>query len=136
MITSIESKPIFDINAVVEIVSKSTNNITMVMVMALMEGLKEKLNFPQLAAKHINVQFETELSNTDEKTKMVFNKLHAATSQHIQQFSPPLQTMFMMMGEPTSKLYLNSFVFEGAKQTVETLKLVQPEALEMPEIWQ
>ncbi len=137
MITDIQmTKPNFDINVVIQILNQETLNITTEMAKALMICQAANLeNFPQMAARHINFQFEAELFNSDKKIQMVYKTLFDTTQNYIHTSTLPFQSMFLMMG-PNSDTFLGSFVLKGTKRAVEIFKLKQPEALERTEIWQ
>ncbi len=139
-IQKLEAQPSFEIEAVREIVAETAKNITMKMVQALISGHQENFGIIQLAKKHINVKLREELSESDDKVKMVSKKLFLATHKYIQNFSKPLQKTFRKMKEQTDnetagRQFLGSFVLPAAKEMVEKLKVEQPGALECSEIW-
>ncbi len=137
---NLAAQPIFEIEAVQEIVATTVKNISLKMVQALMSGLQESLDFKKLAEKYINVKLSEELSESDDKVKMVSKKLFLATEEHIQKNSPPLVQAFEKMKKQTSETavrqFLGSFVLPAAKEMVEKLKVEQPGALECSDIWQ
>jgi len=139
-VTSMDSKDM-QVKAAQTILAEAVISITKVMIQALMTGLKEKMNFGQLAAKHTNVHLKDELSSTDEKIQMVYNKLFAVMKQFIEKSSLPLmQTLDMIKtqtaDETAGDKYLGSFVFRATGPIVEKLKSECPEILETPVIWE
>ena len=129
-----------NIEAVQEMVAQSVKQITAEMIKALMSGLQEKLDFKGLAEKHISTTHKEELSASDEKIQMIYQKLFIATHEHIQKYSQPLVMTFAMMNQQTGNvesggMFLGTFVLPVVKSMVEKLKVEQPEALDNKEIW-
>ena len=128
------------ISAVQDVVAEGVKDATDKIGKALMKGLQEKLNFKGLAEKHISATYVKDLSSCDEKTQMVYRKLFAATSEHIQTKSQLLVMSFQMMNQQTGnakahELFLQSFVLPAAKSVVQRLEAEHPKALENKEIW-
>lgn len=129
-----------NIEAVQEMVAQSVKQITMEMVKVLKSGLQAKLNFKGLAEKNVSSTLKEQLSASDEKTRMIYQKLFNATNEHIQKNSPPLVTTFAMMNAQTSNagtdsMFLGTFVLPEVKSLIEKLRVEQPEALENKDIW-
>ena len=129
-----------NIIAVQEMVAQSTKQITAEMIKALMSGLQENLDFKGLAEKHISTTCKEELSASDEKIQMIYQKLFNATHEHIQNYSQPLVMTFAMMNQQTGNvesagMFLGTFVLPAVKSIIEKLKVEQPEALDNKEIW-
>lgn len=119
-------------------INNASNQITMEMVRALMSGLQEKLDFKQLAEKHINPLVEVEIESSDGKTQMVFQKLLMATFQYVQTNSKPIEMTFVKINDVIpggSAKFLSSFVLPATKSLIATLEVEEPEALNAPELW-
>lgn len=130
-----------NIVAVQEIVAQTVKSITAEMVKALMSGLQEKLDFKGLAEKYISVKHKEEISLSDEKTQMIYQKLFLATHEHIQKNSQHLVMTFAMMNQQTGNvesagMFLGTFVLPAVKSMIEKLKVEQPEALNDKGIWE
>jgi hypothetical protein len=122
------------IEAIQEIVAQTVKQITSEMLNALMSGLQEKLDFKGLAEKHISITHKTELSASDEKTQMIYQKLFIATHEHIQKHSQPLVMTFAMMNQQTGNkesagMFLSTFVLPAVNSIIGKLEVEQPEAL-------
>lgn len=129
------------IESVQKIVAETTSKVTQEMVQALIVAHQTKMNFKELAEKHINVQLADQLSKSDAKSQMVYKKLFDATLEHIQRNSQPLKTTFEQIIKQTGdaegdKKFLGSFVFPAVAPMINKLQTEQPEVLERPEIWQ
>lgn len=141
LVEKVANPTTYDIQVVQEIVAESTKNVTQAMMLALMGGLQEKLSFKELAEKHINPKLDEDLSESDEKTRMVYHKLFAASQEHINQFSAQFLgatlLTIQMDTENTDapRQFLGSFVISETKNTVEKLLDRAPESLEDQEIW-
>lgn len=136
----LEINQVVNIEAVQEEVAQSVKQITVEMIKALMSGLAEGLDFKGLADKHISTTFKQELSASDEKIQMIYQKLFDATHEHIQQYSMPLTLTFGMMNQQTGNaesadMFLGSFVLPAVNSLIEKLSAEQPEALNNKEIW-
>ena len=133
--------PEVNIAAVQEMVAQTVKQLSVDMVQALIAGHSEKLNFKQLADKHISRNLNEQLDSSDEKTKLVYEKLFTATKKHIERFSPPLVQTLTMIDFQTNNaedsiLFLGSFVLPAARTLIENLKSTPPEVLENINIWQ
>lgn len=129
-----------NIEAVQEVMAQGVKQITAELLKALMSGLQEKLDFKGLAEKHIATTHKEELSASDEKTQMIYQKLFTATREHIQKYSQPLVMTFAMINEQTGNLesagmFLGTFVLPIVKSIIEKLTVEHPEALDNEEIW-
>lgn len=123
------------IEAVQEVMAQGVKQITEEMLKALMVGLQEKLDFKGLAEKHISTTLNEDLSASDEKTRIIYQKLFLATHEHIQKHSQPLVMTFAMMNEQTGNaesagMFLGTFVLPAVKSIIEKLKVEQPGALD------
>lgn len=129
-----------NIEAVQEVMAQGVKQITAEMLKALMSGLQEKLDFKGLAEKHISTIHKEELSASNEKTQMIYQKLFIATNEHIQKHSQPLVMTFAMMNQQTGNvesagMFLGTFVLPAVKSIIEKLKVEQPGAIDNKEIW-
>lgn len=129
-----------NIEVVQKVVAEAVTQITTEMVKALMSGLQENLDFKKLAEKHISPTLKEELSASDEKIQMIYQKLFLATFEHIQKNSAPLVTTFALMSHQTNNMesagmFLGTFVLPKVNSIIEILKVEQPEALDNKEIW-
>lgn len=136
----IESAAGVYIEATQEIISQNVKQITAEMVKALMLGLQEKLNFKELAEKHISITHKNDLSASDATIQMVYQKLFMATNEHIQKHSQPLVMTFAMMNQQTGNpeaagMFLGTFILPTVHSIVEKLKADYPEALDDKRIW-
>jgi hypothetical protein len=114
MAISINNNPSLQSINLNEVVAHEAHQITMTMVRALMSGLQEKLNFAQLADKHIDVKLEENVNGSDQKTQEIFQKLLTATMIHIHEFSPPMIQTFTMINTQTPNSagqFVGSFVW-------------------------
>ena len=128
-----------NIEAVKEMVAQAVKQITMEMIKALMAGLRENLDFKGLAARHISSTHNEELSSSDEKVRMVYQKLFLATQEHIQKHSPSLVTTFAMINQQTgnsSDKFLCAFVLPAARSMTEKLKKAEQSQALTKEIWE
>lgn len=131
----------YDIETVQTIVAESTKNVSIAMMTALMGGLQEQLSFAQLAQKHINPMLDKELEGSDEKTKRVYQKLFAASKEHIETFSAQflgatLQAITADTHNPdASRKFLGSFVYTETKNMMEQLNTRARGAIEDARIW-
>lgn len=129
-----------NIEPVQVIIAQTVKEITLEMVKALMSGLQEKLDFKGLAEKYISVKHKEEISESDEKIQMVYEKIFQASLEHIQKNSPPLVMTFAAINQQTGNpesagMFLGTFVLNAVKSMVEKLKLEQPEVIEDKGIW-
>lgn len=133
--------PTFSIESVQTLVAQKTIDISKLMVEAIITGHQEKLNFKQLAEKHINVNLNIDLSSCDSKMTLVYRKLFNATREHAKRHSPVLCITFDIMNQQTnndktSDLFIASFALPATRDLIKQLQVEQPGAAECSEIWQ
>lgn len=127
----------FNAAAVEKIINETANQITKKMAEALIQGLKEKLSFQQLAQKHINLKLEKDLASSDANTQMIFPKLLMTTFQQAKAYAD-LDTTFAKINDVIpngTPLFVSSFVLPALKPLLEKIETEQPGALNSPAVW-
>jgi hypothetical protein len=110
------------------------------MVKALMAGLQEQLDFKKLAEKHIPATLKQDLSQLDEKTQMIYQKLFIEISVYIPNHSNPLALTLMLMNEQTENtesagLFVGTFLLPHTKSLIAKLNDQFPEAINNTALW-
>lgn len=129
-----------DVTAVQLLMAESVKSATKNILQAVMEGVKAKINFQQLAAQHTQADLMAVLA-ADQKLQPVYQKLLAAVKEHINAHSTPLAAVLAMINKQTgqetaAELFVGSFVLPEAKALVERLQKSYPQALENSSLWQ
>jgi hypothetical protein len=127
----------FNPEAVKFLINETANQVTKKMVEALIEGLKEKLDFKQLAEKHINLQLEKDLSSSGTEIQLIFPKLLISTFNQAKA-SKDLETTFAKINDVVpngTPLFISSFVLPAIKPLLAKIEAEQPGVLNNQAFW-